>query len=106
MIGSLPCPRGSWAGALLVAVLALYRRRVQRVLAGLAGRDPDGRRLAVALVLVPFAFSLVDSLAFFLPFSWLSNLPRLLVLIVLFWPATRRLCGTGPWGAAALESRH
>jgi undecaprenyl-diphosphatase len=38
------------AGA-IVAVLVLYRRRVQRVLKGVAGRDPGGRRLLVALVL-------------------------------------------------------
>jgi undecaprenyl-diphosphatase len=38
------------AGAIL-AVLALYRKRVQRVLRGVVGRDADGRRLALALVL-------------------------------------------------------
>jgi undecaprenyl-diphosphatase len=38
------------AGAIL-AVLALYRRRVQRVLEGVVGRSPEGRRLLVALVL-------------------------------------------------------
>jgi undecaprenyl-diphosphatase len=38
------------AGA-IVAVLALYRKRVGRVLEGIVGRDPGGRRLFVALVL-------------------------------------------------------
>jgi len=36
-------------GAIL-AVLVLYRRRVATLFTGLAGRDPDGRRLLVALV--------------------------------------------------------
>ena len=38
------------AGAIL-AVLVLYRKRVQRVLEGVIGRDPGGRRIFVALVL-------------------------------------------------------
>jgi undecaprenyl-diphosphatase len=38
------------AGA-IVAVLVLYRRRVGRVLQGVVGRDPGGRRLLVALIL-------------------------------------------------------
>jgi undecaprenyl-diphosphatase len=38
------------AGAIL-AVLVLYRRRVQAALEGVVGRDPAGRRLAVGLVL-------------------------------------------------------
>jgi len=38
------------AGAIL-AVLGLYRRHVWRMLRGLAGRDPEGRRLAINLIL-------------------------------------------------------
>lgn len=36
-------------GAIL-AVLGVYRREILRMLAGLAGKDPDGRRLAMNLV--------------------------------------------------------
>lgn len=38
------------AGA-IVAVLGLYRARVGQALRGVAGQDPDGRRLALALIL-------------------------------------------------------
>lgn len=38
------------AGAIL-AVLFLYRARIGRMLAGIAGRDPEGRRLALYLIL-------------------------------------------------------
>ena len=38
------------AGA-IAAVLVLYTRRLRQLAAGLLGRDPEGRRLAVALVL-------------------------------------------------------
>lgn len=37
------------AGA-IIAVLGLYRGRVAQMLAGLAGRDPDGKRLAINIV--------------------------------------------------------
>ncbi len=50
------------AGAIL-AVLALYWRRVASILAGLAGRDPDGRRLAVNLVVAFVPAAVIGLLA-------------------------------------------
>ena len=37
-------------GGAILAVLGLYFRRIMRILAGLFGKDPEGLRLAVALV--------------------------------------------------------
>jgi undecaprenyl-diphosphatase len=48
-------------GAIL-AVLGLYRERVAQVLRGLAGRDPEGRRLAVCLVVAFFPAAVVGLL--------------------------------------------
>lgn len=47
----------------IAAVLGLYRARVARIAAGIAGRDPEGTRLLLALVLA-FAPAAVVGLAF------------------------------------------
>ncbi len=67
------------AGAIL-AVLLLYRQRVGRIVAGLAGRDDDGRRLLVNLVV--------------------SFLPAVVVALALEDVIKERLFGTGPVVAA------
>jgi undecaprenyl-diphosphatase len=67
------------AGAIL-AVLALYRKRVVGVLGGVVGRDPAGRRLFVALVL--------------------AFLPAGILALALENPIKDNLFGTGPVVAA------
>lgn len=62
------------AGA-IVAVLGLYRARVGNMLAGLVGRDPEGLRLALALVVafIPAAIAgltLGDTIKSYLFGSW------------------------------------
>ena len=85
------------AGA-IVAVLGLYRARVGQILRGLAGKDEDGRKLALAIVVafVPAAVvgllfdEKIEELLFGLPpicLAWLVG--GLAILAVSFWRRRR-----------------
>lgn len=97
------------AGAIL-AVIQVYSRRVSRMAAGVFGRDPEGRRLAIALLLAlapavllaaPLAGTIKHHLFALRPIVAAWALGGIAILLV---SARRRRRGTGPGVGLPLES--